>query len=221
MARKEFPLSFVESQIRIEKQAKEDYYKKNPDSLILSFERELADMGFTFETSSQTLALMPRCKEWLLPIIVSYYNRAKQEKRYNEQNHFLGFFCHKGLDEVIPMLIKDFWSSDTPDLTKWFISDCIYSIQSKSFVNDYMEIILCKRFGINRQMIVLLLGKIKEESAIPALIQLLDDDLVRIQAITALGYYKREEFRIIFERFSSSKSIGERNAAKAALKKLS
>lgn len=221
MARKEYPLSFIESQTRIEKQAKEDYYKKNPDSLILSFERELADMGFTFETSNQALALMPRCKEWLLPIIVSYYNRAKQEKRYNEQNHFLKFLCHKGMDEVIPMLVTDFWSSDTPDLTKWFISDCIYLIQSKSFVNDYMEIVLHKEFGINRQMIVLLLGKIKEESAIPALIQLLDDDLVRIQAIAALGYYKREEFRVIFERFISSKSIGERNAAKAALKKLS
>ena len=69
-------------------------------------------------------------------------------------------------------------------------------------------------------MIILLLGKLKEESAVPILIDLLEDDEVRLQAICALGEFKKEEFRCHFERFQNSTHPGWRKYAKAALKKL-
>ena len=74
------------------------------------------------------------------------------------------------------MLLKDYYSEKTTDLTRWFISDCIYQIQSKNFVKEYLDIVSNGTFGRNRQMIVLLLGKLKEESAIPTLIDLLEDE---------------------------------------------
>lgn len=64
-------------------------------------------------------------------------------------------------------------------------------------------------------MIVLLLGKLKEECAIPTLIDLLEDEEVRLHAISALGEFKREEFRCYFERFQNSTHPGWRKYAEA------
>ncbi len=197
-----------------------DYYEKHPDSLIPLFEDELRKMGFEFEISNQTLGFMPKNKKTLLPIAIKYYQLAKNQNKVDEQNHFLSFFQFKGLDDVIPMLLEDYYSEKTADLTRWFISDCIYQIRSKSFVKEYLDIVSNRMFGRNRQMVILLLGKLKEESAVPTLIDLLEDEEVRLHAINALGEFKREEFRCYFERFQNSTHPGWRKYAKSAIKKL-
>ena len=197
-----------------------DYYEKHPDSLIPLFEDELRKMGFEFEISNQTLGFMPKNKKTILPIAIKYYQLAKNQNKVNEQNHFLNFFHFKGFAEVVPMLIGDYYLEQTHDLTRWFISDCIYQIRSKSFVKEYLDIVSNRIFGGNRQMIILLLGKLKEESAIPILIDLLEDEEVRLHAISALGEFKREEFRCYFERFQNSTHPGWRKYANAAIKKL-
>ena len=139
------------------KKIEADYYKKHPDSLIPFFEKELRQIGFDFETSNQTLGFMPKNKKTILPIAIKYYQLAKMQKKVNEQNHFLCFFHFKGLEQVMPMLIEDYYSEETQDLTRWFLSDCIYQIRSKNFVNEYLDIVSSRMFGRNRQMIVVLL----------------------------------------------------------------
>ena len=69
-------------------------------------------------------------------------------------------------------------------------------------------------------MIILLLGKLREECAIPTLINLLDDESVRMHAICALGCFKKAEFRCYFERYLNDKNPGCRKYAKTALNKL-
>lgn len=212
--------NMVEVWLNREKEAEEQYCKDNPDSLILPFEKELRDLGFEFETSNQATGLIPKHKKVVLPIAIKYYQLAKGRKKPNEQNYFMGFLRVKGLDNVVPMLLEDFCYEGTENLTRWFLSDCIYQIRSRDFVKEYLDIVSNERFGINRQMIVLLLGKLKEESAIPTLINLLEDEQVRLHAISALGDFKREEFRCYFERFQNSTHPGWRKYTKAALKKL-
>ena len=202
------------------KQRSKQYYKDNPDSLIPLFEKELEDLGFAFEISNQTTAFMPKHKNTILPIAIKYYKIAKERKKDNEQNHFLQFFFYKGMDEVIPMLIADYHSPETQDLTRWFISDCLYHIRSLKYVDDYLKIISNQSYGKNRQMIILLLGKLKVERAVPMLIDLLEDESVRLHAINALGCFKREDFRCHFERFQNSEHPGWKKYANAALKKL-
>lgn len=203
-----------------EKAAEEQYYKDNTDSLIALFEKELRNLGFEFETSNQAIGFIPKHKKVILPIATKYYQLAKALEKPNEQNYFMRFLCIKGLDDVIPMLLEDYYSEKTADLTRWFISDCIYQIRSKSFVKEYLDIVSNRMFGRNRQMVILLLGKLKEESAIPTLIDLLEDEEVRLHAISALGEFKREEFRCYFERFQNSTHPGWRKYAKSAIKKL-
>ena len=69
-------------------------------------------------------------------------------------------------------------------------------------------------------MIILLVEKLKVKAAIPILIDLLEDEGVRWQAIAALGEFKQENLRPYFERFHNAKHPGWRKYAKAALKKL-
>ena len=115
---------------------------------------------------------------------------------------FISLFHFKGFDEVMPLLIKDFFEPTTSEHNRWFIADCLYQISSKQYMDDYIKIISDSAYGINRQMIILLVGNLKSEKAIPVLIELLEDESVRLQAIAALGYYKREEFCPYFEKIS-------------------
>ena len=203
-----------------EKVAEEQYYKDNADSLIPIFKKELKDFGVEFETFNQAVVLIPKHKKVILPLATKYYQLAKKLGKPNEQNYFISFLCIKGLDDVIPMLLEDYYFEKTTDLTRWFISDCIYQIRSKNFIKEYINIVSNKTLGINRQMIVLLLGKLKEESAISTLVDLLEDEEVRLHAICALGEFKREDFRCHFERFQNSTHPGWRKYARTALKKL-
>lgn len=200
--------------------AQKEYCSQHPDSLIPCFEEELRKLGFNFEISNQALRFMPKYKETILPIAIKYYQSAKKQKKYNEQSCFMCFFRFEGFDEVVPMLLKDFYSDKTPELTRWTISDCIFMIKSKNYIGDYLNIISNPKFGENRQMIILLVGELKAEPAIPILIDLLEDESVRSYAIKALSDFKKEEFRPYFERFQNSKNIGWQKYARSALKNL-
>lgn len=126
--------AFIKNQILL----REQYYKDNPESPSLKFDNELRSLGFEFQTSKQLLKIVPKYKDVILPIAIKYYNLAKQLNMSNEQNSFIEFFRFKGFDDVVPMLLKDYHSDKTTDLTRWFIADCLYQIRSGKFINEYV-----------------------------------------------------------------------------------
>jgi len=163
---------------------------------------------------------MPKYKETLFPLALKYYKQARDVEQFREMNFYLNLFCYKGCEDVIPMLLEDFRSINVPDSTKWAIADCLYQLKCKEYADEYIKIASNTRYGINRQMIILLIGKLKIESGIPVLISLLEDESVRLHVICALSDYKRIEFAPHFERFVNDTHSGIRKYAKAALKKL-
>lgn len=196
--------------------ANEEQMKKNPDSILLNFKQELLNLGFNFQVLNQAESLLPKYKDTVLPVVIKYYKMAKLK---NEKQYLLGWFHHKGLEEVVPMLLEDYYSNNS-DIDKWAIGDRLYQIRSKKYIDDYLKIISDSSYGQDRQMIILLVGKLKAENAIPILIDLLEDEEVRLHAIDALGQFKREEFRCYFERFQDSTHPGWRKYAKKAINKL-
>ena len=196
--------------------ANEEQMRKNPDSILLNFKQELLNLGFDFQVLNQAESLLPKYKDTVLPVVIKYYKMAKLK---NEKQYLLGWFHHKGLEEVVPMLLKDYYSNNS-DIDKWAIGDRLYQIRSKKYIDEYLKIISDSSYGQDRQMIILLVGKLKVEAAIPILIDLLEDEGVRLQAIVALGDFKRKDFRPYFERFQNAKHPGWRKYAKAALKKI-
>lgn len=196
--------------------ANEEQMRKNPDSILLNFKQELLNMGFDFQVLNQAERLLPKHKDTILPIVIKYYKMAKLR---NEKQYLLGWFHHAGLEDVVPMLLEDFYSNNS-DIDKWAIGDRLYQIRSKKYIDDYLKIISNSSYGQDRQMIILLVGKLKVKAAIPVLINLLEDEGVRLQAIAALGDFKQENLRPYFERFQNSTHPGWRKYAKSALKKL-
>ena len=91
-----------------EKKASKQYYNENPDSLIPQFEKELRDLGFKFDTSSQTFAFIPKHKKEILPIALKYYQRSKNLSKSNEQNHFMRFFNIKAWTKLFLCYLKTF-----------------------------------------------------------------------------------------------------------------
>jgi len=208
--------ALVSRMIENAKKAYEEYLKVHPDSLIPAFEKELRELGFEFEISDQVKGFLPKNKTIILPIAIRYYKQAKLE---NEKSYFMSLFYYKGFEEVVPMLIEDFYAGE-PLLDRWEIGDCLYTIRSKKYAEDYLKMISNSKYGRSRQMVVLLVGKLKVKDAVPILIKLLDDDDVRGHAIAALGEFKNEEFRKYFERFQEYKNSYIRKEALRSLKKL-
>lgn len=208
--------NLVRLMIENEKKANEQNFQESPNSLISLFGIELQELGYIFEVPSQIAEFLPKHKETILPIAIRYY---QQSTKKNEKNFFMGLFHYKGFEEVIPMLLEDFYS-DSPLVDRWAIGDRLYQICSKKYIDDYLKIITTPNYGISRQMVVLLFGKLKVEEAIPVLINLLDDSDVTGHAINALSQYKREKIRPYFERFLNHKNSYYRREAQKAIKKL-
>ena len=208
--------AFLTDQMIQQHLASEEQARNNPESILLEFKQKLLDLGFSFQVLNQAEKLLPKYKSIVLPVVIEYYKKAKIS---SEKQYLLKWLHHKGLEEVVPMLLEDYFSSN-PNIDRWAVGDRLYQIRSRNYIKEYLDIVSNRVFGRNRQMIVLLLGKLKEESAVPTLIDLLEDEEVRLHAISALGEFKREEFRRYFERFQNSTHPGWRKYAKAAIKKL-
>ena len=200
------------------KKVSEKYFAEHSDSLIPPFEQELRNLGFQFEISEQIKQFLPKYKKTILPIAIKYYQQATYD---NEKNFFISLFHYRGFNEVIPMLLNDFYSDKISSLTRQFIGETLRTIRSKKYIDDYLKIIVKPQYGLARVPIFLLVGELKVEQAIPILIHLLEEDEEFAPcALQTLGAYKRFELRPYFERFADSPDTHLRKIARTALKKL-
>lgn len=192
-------------------------HESNPQSVLSEFACELRKMGFEFETLYHAINLTKTHGSCVGLVALEFYEKAtlKGEKRY-----LLSWLTKHNADAAVPVLIRDFCSTEQ-NIDRWSIGDTLYRLGSRKYVQDYMRIASCAAYGIDRQMIILLLGKLKIENAIPLLVSLLDDECVTLQVLCALGRYKRLELQSYFERFAMSANAAWRRQANKALQKLS
>ena len=197
-----------------------DPFYDEPDRLITLFADEMRELGLEFCECDELYGLMPEKKEIIIPVALKYFRMAREEDNDEAQNYFLGFFEHKGLDEVVTMLIESYEDAHTWDATRWFIAECLYTIEMRGCVPEYIRVAKDRALGLSRQKVIALLGKIKDESAIPALVELLDDASVRAHTITALSEFENPDLRPHFERFKDDENPGVRKCAVEALERL-
>jgi HEAT repeat protein len=153
----------------------------------------------------------------IAPLALKYYQQATLE---NEKRYLLSWIPKQAASNAIPILLQDFYS-DKGNVDRWAIADTLYGFASKKYWQEYLDIISQSEYGIDRQMLILLVGKLKIEEAIPALITLLDDECVTLHALCALSRYKKPELRGCFERFVNSPNTTWRKQAMKALQQLS
>ena len=194
------------------------YLVEHPDSLLPLFEQELRDLGYEFEIYEQIAGFLPKHKQTILPIVIRYYQQATYD---NEKNYFISLFHYRGFEEVVPMLLRDFYADTTPRRTREIIGETLRAIRSKKYIDDYLRMIESPQYGLARAPIFSLIGSLKVERAIPVLIRILENDEEYAPcALQTLGAYKRSELKPYFEHFIDSPDPRMRKIASSALKKL-
>ncbi|KNF07338.1 HEAT repeat containing protein [Gottschalkia purinilytica] len=181
------------------------------DEFVLELQEKIPEIS-----DFNDIGRLRTCHKEVVPILLKYLDKFEGSNYKEGIVRALGV---KGFTEATETLIKEF-SSSNDRYYKWAIGDSLFMIQDKRFEDEYIEIVKNKKHGSARQMVVIGIGRIKSEKAIPILIDLLDDEEVNGHVIIALGYYKDPKLIKYIEPFIDHKEAWKRNEAKKALKKM-
>ncbi len=185
------------------------------EMLMKQLIEEANNMGFYVEDFNELNAMKRKIKNFI-PILIKYLYVFEKE---NFKEAIVGMLGVKGFYEATETLILLYYSNNIT-IDKWAVGDALYSIQDKRFEEKYIKMVKDKANGTSRQMIVILLGKLRCEKAIPTLINLLQDDDVVGHAIMALGYFKKDELIKYIEPFLHHDKRWIRKEAEKAIKKI-
>jgi hypothetical protein len=103
---------------------------------------------------------------------------------------------------------------------RWAIGNALEVLADDSVFKDIVRIAEDRRYGRDREMVVMALGKMKNPKAVKVLIGLLDDEDVNGHAVIALGKLKVREALPLLEPFLQHPKTWIRNEAKRAIKKI-
>ncbi len=152
----------------------------------------------------------------LISVILSYIDQVDDVRDKETLIRSLGV---KGFSEAVEPLIEEFRSNEC-DFCKWAIGNTLSIIKDKESIPELIQLASQREHGHSRQMIVVALGQMKAEEALPVLIDLLDDETVAGHAVSALSYFAKPELIPHLEPFTSHEKTWIRNEAKKAIKKL-
>lgn len=98
----------------------------------------------------------------------------KEFKDIQNKKFIIRCLSKRNIKNVSGYLIEQYKLSDDNDY-RWVIANALLTICDRSLLDSYIEIALHKNYQTSRQMIVLLLGKIKRSESKTALLSLLDN----------------------------------------------
>ena len=117
--------------------------------------------------------------------------------------------------EAVSALLLEFVRAEGP--VRWAIGNALEVAATPEFVESLLDLARERGYGSDRQMIVLALGKLGAEKAIPVLLELVDDQDVAIHAVMALGRLRAQEARSKLAVLAASGTSLLRKEAKKAL----
>lgn len=176
----------------------------NPDSVLKEYYEYLEIQGVYPSLSSALLEKNLKGHYELCDKILELYKIAKLD---NERFFLLENLWHIGYDkvELVKLILSVFFSENRPS-NLWKYGDLLFLIKKQEFLSQYLTIIKDKTYGTARQMIVLLVGKSKNNDVIPTLISLLTDKEVYGHALSALSNFHNEEVRRYMLNYTDDKN---------------
>lgn len=143
-------------------------------------------------------------KQTVFDILTSFLKENKNILSHDERDVIFHELIRLNFkkDEVCKMIIEEInrnMNNDSPFC--WSLCDELYNLRQKGFIDEYIKIAECKNLSIDRQMLFLLFGKLKDERCIPVIIENLNDETVNGHALSALGKYKTDKYNSLFVPF--------------------
>jgi hypothetical protein len=175
--------------------------------------QELKGFGFDVETLAD-LRHQPRSFQEAVPMLLYWFTKVENNVVKEELARCLTL--KKAPPIVGVTLVQEFLKSNDRFL-KWAIGNALFAVADESILEQLVEIVLDKRHGTARQMIVLGLGKFHNDAVHQALLQLLEDKDVRGHAVEALGKLRYVQAREALVPFLNHEKMWIRKKAKQSI----
>lgn len=120
-------------------------------------------------------------------------------------------------------LIEEFRKAagtDPASALAWTIGNALSIVNVKGFERQIIELCRNPRYGLARQMLVLGLGRFRTSEAEETAVELLNDEDVKLHAISALGKLKSKRTLFELERLLADKRSVVRKEARKAITKI-
>lgn len=167
-------------------------------------------------TSYQDLKKLKTKDKVLVPLLLRY---LKKVNYINEKEFFVRCLGVRNFNTATETLIEEFHNNNHESY-KWAIGNTLSIIQDKSHVDTYIDIMTNKKHGTARQMVAILLGKLRCQKALQTLISLLSDEEIYGHVIVALGHFKDYKLIEYIKPFVNTNEAWIRKEAKHSIKKL-
>ena len=177
----------------------QDSAYSDPKSVLKEYDIFLAINGIYRSNDIESYRKKIRKKTELCDEIITLYKKATLE---NERILLLEdlFAIGYDSDKLVVMILAVFSYKNRP-ANLWEYGDLLYTIRNFRYLTQYIKIIEDYTLGDDRQMVILLVGKSREEKVIPILTSLLDDSTVYGHALEALSCFSGEEIDRIMIKY--------------------
>ena len=190
---------------------------KNPDSISKEYDAFLEKNNIYHSLNRKLFEKSLHGHIELCDGILDIYKKTSLE---NEKISLLEDLFVIGYDRnaLVELILLVFKSQNRPS-NLWEYGDLLYKIGNFNYLHDYLELVKDKSLGSDRQMLLLMLGKSKNKTVIPVLIELLSDNSVCGHALDALSNFSGNEIEESMLKYSKSDITWVRNIAKRYLDK--
>lgn len=190
---------------------------KNPDSISKEYDAFLEKNNIYHSLNRKLFEKSLHGHIELCDGILDIYKKTSLE---NEKISLLEdlFVIEYDRNALVELILLVFKSQNRPS-NLWEYGDLLYKIGNFNYLHDYLELVKDKSLGSDRQMLLLLLGKSKNKTVIPVLIELLSDNSVCGHALDALSNFSGNEIEESMLKYSKSDITWVRNIAKRYLDK--
>lgn len=176
---------------------------------------EINSLGYSM-TSSSDIMKIGKSDTKLIPLLIEWLQKASV---IGDKELIVRSLGVKGFSEASNVLLDEFEASDKM-MYKWAIGSSLLNIQDKSTKYRLIRIASDNSHGMSRQMIIVALGKMKIEEALPTLISLLEDNQEVGHVIYALSYYKKNDLIEVIKPYTNHNEKWVQKEANKAIKKL-
>jgi HEAT repeat protein len=160
-----------------------------------------------------------------VPILIDWLDRVEAEVPETEREKFreglvrsLAVKAARGI--AGPALVREFCRPGSTADYRWAVGNALEVVAGDEEVEDLVKLARDRRFGRDRQMVVLALARTTDPRAIDALTELLEDDDVAGHAVMALGRLKAHEARAAVARMVDHPKPWIRREARKALARI-
>lgn len=152
-------------------------------------------------------------------IITNYYEQNQLDD--NEKSCVLYALVQLNIqrDKICKIILHEiFYNNCISEMFIWELCDMLYELKQKQYKKSYIAIAQRITFGSGRQMIFLLMGKLRDDCYIPTILNSLNDNTVNGHALLALSAYKDKKYDIYFKKFLKDKRRWVRGIAEKRLR---